>query len=107
MKHGLLPRDLDYIIQALRQFPEVEVALIFGSRAKGNYTRGSDVDLAIRGERITPTTISRLSFLLNEEYPLPYFFDVVHYETLSNSDLIEHIDRVGEIIFEQSSMGEH
>ncbi len=103
MKHGLLPRDLDYITQALRQFPEVEMALIFGSRAKGNYAPGSDVHLAVKGEGITSTTISRLSFLLNEEYPLPYFFDVVHYETLSNSDLVEHIDRVGEMIFEQSS----
>jgi predicted nucleotidyltransferase len=103
MKHGLLPRDLSYITQALRQFPEVKVVLIFGSRAKGNYKRGSDVDLAVKGVGITPTTVSRLSFLLNEEYPLPYFFDVVHYETLSNSDLVEHIDRVGEIIFEQSS----
>ena len=99
MSHGLLSRDLNYIIQALKQFPEIETALLFGSRAKGNYKPGSDVDLAIKGGEITHTTISRLAFLLNEEYPLPYFFDVVHYKTLSNRNLAEHIDRVGEIIY--------
>ena len=99
MKHGLLSRDIDYITQALRQFPEIQVALVFGSRAKGNYARGSDVDLAIKGAGITHTTVSRLLFLLNEEYPLPYFFDVIHYESLANPDLVSHIDRVGEIIY--------
>ena len=100
MKHGLLSRDIDYITQALRQFSEIEVALVFGSRAKGNYARGSDVDLAIKGPGITHATVSRLLFLLNEEYPLPYFFDVVHYEALTNLDLVAHIDRVGEIVYE-------
>lgn len=100
MKYGLLPRDMEYITQALQKFPEIEVALVFGSRAKGNYVRGSDVDLTIKGAGITHTTVSRLLFLLNEEYPLPYFFDVIHYESLVNPDLVEHIDRVGEIIYE-------
>lgn len=104
MSFGLLPRDLEYITQALQQFPEIETALIFGSRAKGNYKPGSDVDLAIKGERITHTTIARLTFLLNEEYPLPYFFDVVHNETIKNPDLVDHIDRVGEIIFTRDQL---
>lgn len=107
MTHGLLPRDLDYIAQALQQFPEVETALLFGSRAKGNYKPSSDVDLAIKGTRITPTTVSRLAFLLNEEYPLPYFFDVVHYETLENRELVKHIDRVGEVIFGRIAVFSH
>jgi len=32
---------------------------------------------------------------LNEETLLPYFFDVVHYESLTEPRLVEHIDRVG------------
>ncbi len=101
MNYGLKLRDLDQIIQALQQFPQIEAALIFGSRAKGNYEPGSDVDLAIRGSGITHPLVCRLSFLLNEEYPLPYFFDVVHYESLSNRDLKAHIDRVGKVIYTQ------
>lgn len=95
MDTGLTQTDISRITAALKQFPEIDDALIFGSRAKGTHKKASDVDLAIKGRAVTGETIKRLSFLLNEELPLPYFFDVVHYETLENRQLIEHIDRIG------------
>ncbi len=95
MKFGLLDSDIETILGAVSQFPEIRQVVIFGSRAKGNYLKGSDIDLAIKGEKISHTIVNRLSVLLNEELPLPYFFDVVHYEVISNNDLKEHIDRVG------------
>ncbi|MEG2289364.1 MAG: nucleotidyltransferase domain-containing protein [Clostridium sp.] len=95
---GLLERDLKYIKMALSQFEEIDEAIIFGSRAIGNYKKGSDVDMAIVGSKITRKTILRLSDLLNEEYPLPYFFDIIHYETLANDKLKEHIDNEGKKI---------
>ncbi|MEW9676267.1 hypothetical protein ABRT01_08815 [Lentibacillus sp. L22] len=61
----------------------------------GNYKKGSDVDIAIVGEEVTRKTVSELHFLLNEEYPLPYFFDVVHYEGITNKSLIRHINTEG------------
>ena len=79
------------------KYPEIEEAVLFGSRAIGNYKKGSDVDLAIKGSRINRTTVNRLSDDLNEEYPLPYFFDVIHYENIS-SELKTHIDTMGRII---------
>ncbi|MDI1230398.1 MAG: nucleotidyltransferase domain-containing protein [Methylobacter sp.] len=98
MDTGLTQTDIGRIIAAIKQFPEIEETIIFGSRVKGNYKKASDVDLAIKGHAVTGETIKRLSFLLNEELPLPYFFDVVHYESLENQLLIEHIDRVGKPI---------
>ncbi len=95
MDTGLTQTDIRRITAAIKHFPEIEEAVIFGSRAKGTYKKASDVDLAIKGRAVTGETVNRLSFLLNEELPLPYFFDVVHYETLENQQLIEHIDRVG------------
>lgn len=95
MNHGLLPRDLDEIIAILKGFPEIEQAVVFGSRAKGTYKPGSDVDIAIKGASISPACVSALSSLLNEESVLPYFFDIVHFERLTERALIEHIDRVG------------
>ncbi len=95
MDTGLTQTDIKRIAAAIKQCPEIDDALIFGSRAKGTYKKASDVDLAIKGRAVTPETIQRLHFLLNEELPLPYFFDVVHYESLENRQLIEHIDRVG------------
>ena len=43
---GLSPETLALINTCLRQYPEIVWAKIYGSRAKGNYQRGSDIDLA-------------------------------------------------------------
>ena len=47
---GLLDRDIKYIRKALEKYDEIEKAVIFGSRAMGNYKKGSDVDIAIDGD---------------------------------------------------------
>jgi uncharacterized protein len=95
MNFGLTKRDIKHIIEAVSQFPEIDKVIIFGSRAMGNFKRGSDVDIALKGTGITHSIITRLSSLLNEEQPLPYFFDVLHYETLQNEELKKHIDTEG------------
>ncbi|MBN2221782.1 MAG: nucleotidyltransferase domain-containing protein [Vallitaleaceae bacterium] len=97
--YGLLERDLDYIRKALESFPEIEKAFVFGSRAIGNYKKGSDVDLAIIGEKVTLGTVRNLFDILNEEYPLPYFFDIINYTDLENNELIQHIQQYGKPIY--------
>ena len=99
MGHGLEKRDIENIINASKELPEIEDVILFGSRAKRNHKKASDVDLAIKGKGITDKTTKRFSSKLNEELPLPYFIDIVHYETIRNNNLKEHIDRVGEIIY--------
>jgi predicted nucleotidyltransferase len=84
---------------ALRKLTAVDKAVVFGSRAIGNYKKGSDIDIAIFGEKVTRKTMYELGDLLNEEYPLPYFFDILHYEETNNEKLIEHIDSVGKEIY--------
>ena len=97
--YGLLDRDLKYILEAVCKYLEIERVILFGSRAMGNYKKGSDVDIAIVGKNIDRKTVTRLSDDLNEEYPLPYFFDVVSYKDISNQELIKHIDSVGISIY--------
>ena len=99
MNHGLRQRDIEEIVQALRRFPEIDEALLFGSRAKGNYKPGSDVDIAIKGRKIKHSCVVDLSFFLNEESLLPYFFDIVHYEGITERELTQHIDRVGKLLY--------
>jgi predicted nucleotidyltransferase len=102
MKYGLIDRDFFHINAAFQEFPEIEEVVLFGSRAKGNYKKGSDVDLAIKGDRITYEITARFADCLNEEKPLPYFFDVVHYEAIAEPKLKAHIDRVGVNLKEQN-----
>lgn len=103
MKSGLTQRDLAEIADTLSAFPEIEEAVLFGSRAKGNYKPGSDIDIAIKGKAIEQSCVNSLSYALNEESSLPYFFDIIHYESISEQALIDHIDRVGSQIYKRPS----
>ncbi|MBD2230621.1 nucleotidyltransferase domain-containing protein [Phormidium tenue] len=100
--YGLTESDMAQIVAACCQFEEIAAVVLFGSRAKGNYKPGSDVDLAVKGDRITRRTLAQLADLLNEELPLPYFFDVVHYNSL-DQPLVDHIDRVGVVLYDRAN----
>lgn len=106
MDFGLRQSDIDYIVRVISEFSEIEKAVIFGSRAKGDFKPGSDVDIAIYGENITFDTVSAVHSMLEEQGPLPYFFDIVDYTHLDHKDLKEHIDRVGKVIFERTRAAE-
>lgn len=99
--YGLLERDIEFILKAFSNYSEIEEVIIFGSRAMGNYKKGSDVDLAIKGKYIDRKVIIRLSDDLNENYPLPYFFDVVNYMDINNVELKQHIDEFGKLIYKK------
>lgn len=99
MNFGLRNEDMENIITTIQQFSEIEKAAIFGSRAKGNYKPGSDLDIAIWGKDISFSTISRLHAILEEESPMPYYFDIVDYSHLNHAELKSHIDRVGIVFF--------
>ena len=92
---GLQQDDLKIIVSVLIQYPEVNEAILFGSRAKGIFRSGSDVDIALKGEYLHADIVTRISYELNEETILPYKIDVLNYHTLSTKELVEHIDRVG------------
>ena len=92
---GLTEADLDVIVTAVAAYESVEDLVLFGSRAKGSYKRGSDVDLALKGDALTYDDVVQIEFELNENRPLPYKFDVVDYQRLDNPELKSHIDRVG------------
>jgi len=90
---------LSCISAAIASFPEIDKAVLFGSRAKGTAKPYSDLDIAVFGLGVTFSTIAKLHWLLEEESPMPYFFDIVDYGTISNAELKAHIDRVGATIF--------
>lgn len=91
---GLRAEDTRIIIEVLRRYPEIKEALIFGSRAMGNYKPGSDVDIALKGS-LNSETANLVYVALNEHTPLPYKFDVVAYSTISYRPFQEHIDQYG------------
>jgi len=99
-KFGLTEKQFQLMINTISSFNEVETVLIFGSRAKGNFRPASDVDLAVFGEKVNRTTINRLSSAL-DDLPLPFKFDVLDYNQLTNKSLKEKINEQGEVFFER------
>ncbi|MEL6472104.1 MAG: nucleotidyltransferase domain-containing protein [Cyanobacteria bacterium J06623_4] len=99
-----MARDLEHIREAVAEIKEIEQVVLFGSRAKGTHYRGSDVDLSISGRGVTYDTVLKLSRSLNEERPLPYYFDILDYNSLEADEPIRaHIDRVGVVLFAAST----
>ncbi|MDY0269697.1 nucleotidyltransferase family protein [Trichloromonas sp.] len=99
MNFGISDQSFSTLLKALQECHDVDEAILFGSRALGNFRPGSDIDIAVRGKKLSVRTAADLSTLLNEKLPLPYRFDIVHYDTINNADLKKHIDQVGVVIF--------
>ena len=89
---GLKESTLKMIINKISSFQEIEHAIIFGSIANGSYKKGSDIDIAVKGSDITNDVITRLSRKLNQELPIPHKIDVVHYDCITNKELVDHIN---------------
>jgi predicted nucleotidyltransferase len=98
MRFGLKKKTIEAINNVLDRFPEVEEAVLYGSRAKGNYKTGSDIDLTLKGEGLT---VERKWAIESEidDLLLPYMFDISIYTQIDNDELIGHIDRVGQIFY--------
>ncbi|MBD1399611.1 nucleotidyltransferase family protein [Pelovirga terrestris] len=96
---GLLQADYDEMLQAIRSFPDITKVTLFGSRAKGTDKPGSDVDLAIETDSTNNRTAIELAIRLNEETPLPYMFDVIDHQQINEPALLDHIERVGVVIY--------
>lgn len=92
---GLSPSDIEHIKKTLSQYPCIETVILFGSRAKGSHKKGSDIDIAIKFSSHNHPPIQLIHDALEEKTPLPYFFDVLDMDTIENTDLLEHINRVG------------
>lgn len=97
---GLNDKQKNIIKNILAHYPEVEQAIIYGSRVKGNYREGSDIDLTLKGENLTQDILSKIWLELDDSYS-PYLFDLSLYNQLTNLDLIEHIDKVGQVFYQK------
>jgi uncharacterized protein len=94
---ALSQRELTLICEVLSRHPEVTTAILFGSRAKRSHHHGSDIDLALQGDVDSLYAESIAAEL--DDLPLPYRFDVKAYSDIRSVELLDHIHRVGVVIF--------
>ena len=101
-KYGLQESDIEQIVFSMQQNLNITKIILFGSRAKGTNHTGSDVDLALYGDKLGFNDILDLSIEI-EKMNLPYKFDLILYNRIKESTLIDHINRVGIRLFERGN----
>lgn len=97
---GLNHSDIKKIQSVFHLHPEVEKVILFGSRAKGNYKPASDIDLTLVGNDLTLTIQQTIENEL-DDLLLPYKFDISIFHTITSNELVDHIERIGQVFFQK------
>ena len=103
-KSGLNPATINSINLTFAKYPQIKKVMLYGSRAKGNYKKGSDIDLSMFGEDLT-YKIQLDVFDDLDELLLPYTIDLSVFDYLDNANLRDHIERVGVVFYEREISG--
>lgn len=99
---GLPLAAIHAICQVFACYPGLTQAVLYGSRAKGTFRPGSDIDLTLKGEITDHELLSLYGDL--DDLCLPYKFDLSLYQHLDNQALREHIERVGQVFYDRSNL---
>ena len=100
-RFGLKESIIQRICGVLARYPQVEKAILYGSRAKGNYKTGSDIDLTLLGGEDLTLDVLRSIMGEIDDLLLPYTFDLSVFRDINDPELTEHIQRVGRVFYEK------
>lgn len=98
MNHGLSAHTVARITSVLAGFPDGEKAVLYGSRATGNYRKGSDIDLTLFGDGLTDQVMSHIYWALDDQL-LSYKIDLSLFSGLKHPALVDHIRRIGIVLY--------
>ncbi|NJL59210.1 MAG: nucleotidyltransferase domain-containing protein [Desulfobacteraceae bacterium] len=99
MIFGLREEVIEQVRGVFSKYPQIEQAVLYGSRAKGNYRNGSDIDLTLKGRDLNLSIISQINLDL-DDLLLPYTFDISASSSHRQSRSYRHIERVGLVFYE-------
>lgn len=103
MNHGLNNQTVNKICKVFANFAEIETAVLYGSRAKGNFKTGSDIDLTLYGENLTQQLLNDIAEAL-DELLLPYTIDLSIFDKLDHPELQDHIQRIGVVFYQKNQI---
>jgi len=99
MEYGLSDRTLNTLNSIFRKYPGIKQVVLYGSRAKGKYRNGSDIDMTLKtDDTFTRTDLLRITGDFDDS-DMPYFVDVSIYDRISNPNLKSHVDRLGKVLY--------
>lgn len=95
---GLSNDILAMLKMTFKKYAGIEQVKLYGSRAKGTFKERSDIDLVAYGKALDRFVVSQVLLDLDDS-DIPYMIDFQDFNELKNSQLIEHIERVGQVIY--------
>ncbi len=102
MQFGLKQETINQINSIFARYSKIDKVIVYGSRAKGNYKPYSDIDLTIVSNDLNFTTMQKIELEI-DDLLLPYKFDISLFHQIESSDLVEHINRAGQLFYENNS----
>ena len=100
MPYGLTDSQISGILEILKENHKLQKVVLYGSRAKGNFSPGSDIDLALTGDSLDFNDIVDYKVKL-DNFPVLNKIDLVIYNQIKEPALIDHINRIGKVIYER------
>lgn len=101
LKFGLEENTIQQIVGVCQQYAEIERVVLYGSRAKGDYRSGSDIDLTLVGQHLSHEQLLSIEHQL-DDLLLPYLFDLSIFSHIEDPEMVDHINRVGLIFYEKT-----
>jgi predicted nucleotidyltransferase len=96
---GITQNTTNELKAIFNRFNAIEEVVIYGSRAKGNFREGSDIDLTIKGN-IEKKDLMKIIDDIDESF-IPYLIDISIFSQLNSESLKEHINRVGKVFYKK------
>ncbi|MDR2707020.1 MAG: nucleotidyltransferase domain-containing protein [Planctomycetaceae bacterium] len=94
MNDGLTEKYRTEIRSIFASCSKIDRVLLFGSRAKGNFRRDSDVDFALEGDDLVGSDLASLNGKF-EESNVPFDIDIVIRANITNQNLENQIAQYG------------
>lgn len=100
---GLLSQNIEDIRRIFMSVPSVQEAIVYGSRARGDNRRYSDLDITLRGDDISDGDMTKIYFMI-DDLLLPYTVDLSIYSHIRNEKLIANIINEGKLLYSKKSV---
>ena len=99
---GLTQQEISNIRAVFANYPQIHEAVLYGSRAMGNYKPASDIDITLKGKAIDLSLQTEIEFDL-DDLMLPYKFDISSFDKIKNPEFLDHIKRVGKTLYHREN----
>ena len=98
---GVTEEIINDIIRIIVAHKPVKKIILFGSRAVGDFTNLSDIEIAIVADAWKDRDIAHTKHALDEKIKTPLKFDVVHFDGIRKDTLRENIQKQGKVIYDK------